>query len=191
MLLLCWFDQYLDSRAEICQSFRCFFGKSMTPKRHSEINWPLQVGQHWPWTGGRGFGHMGVAQCKVVCVETPEKHCLILHLSWTRIWPLFWFLVWFSYPLQGLHSLVQASEEVPLWFDEFLIKKWQPWRFSRHTSLTFWHFPTPFWQIHLILTEVGTSVIPGTRISWPSGWVQGKSPPLRLNVEARLAPNIK
>ena len=27
--------------AEICQIFRCFFGKSMTPKRHSEINWPL------------------------------------------------------------------------------------------------------------------------------------------------------
>ena len=39
MLLLCWFDHFLDSRAEICQIFRWFFGKSMTPKRHSEINW--------------------------------------------------------------------------------------------------------------------------------------------------------
>ena len=43
MLLLCWFDHFLDSRAEICQIFRWFFGKSMTPKRHSEINWPLLI----------------------------------------------------------------------------------------------------------------------------------------------------
>ena len=28
----------LGSRAEICQIFHWFFGKSMTPKRHSEIN---------------------------------------------------------------------------------------------------------------------------------------------------------
>ena len=41
VLLLSWFDHFLDSRAETCQIFRCFFGKSMTPKRHSEINWPL------------------------------------------------------------------------------------------------------------------------------------------------------
>ena len=41
MLLLCWFDHFLDSRAEICQIFRWLFGKSMTPKRHSAINWPL------------------------------------------------------------------------------------------------------------------------------------------------------
>ena len=43
MLLLCWFDHFLDSRAEICQIFCFFFGKSMTPKRHSEINWPLEA----------------------------------------------------------------------------------------------------------------------------------------------------
>ena len=41
VLILCWFDHILDSRAEICQIFRWFFGKSMTSKRHSEINWPL------------------------------------------------------------------------------------------------------------------------------------------------------
>ena len=34
-------DHFLDSRAEICQIFRWVFGKSMTPKRDSEINWPL------------------------------------------------------------------------------------------------------------------------------------------------------
>ena len=42
MLLLCWFDHFLDSRAEICQIFRWFFGKFKTPRRHSEINWPLE-----------------------------------------------------------------------------------------------------------------------------------------------------
>ena len=36
-----WFDHFLDSGAEICQMFRWFFGKSVTPKIHSEINWPL------------------------------------------------------------------------------------------------------------------------------------------------------
>ena len=41
MLLFCWFDYFLDIRAEICQIFRWFFGKPMTPKRHSEIHWPL------------------------------------------------------------------------------------------------------------------------------------------------------
>ena len=41
MLLLCWFDHFLDSRAEICQIFHWLFGKSMTLKRHSEIYWPL------------------------------------------------------------------------------------------------------------------------------------------------------
>ena len=41
MPLLCWFDYFLDIRAEICQIFRWFFGKPMTPKRHSEIHWPL------------------------------------------------------------------------------------------------------------------------------------------------------
>ena len=40
MLLLCWFDHFLDSRADI---FCWIFGKSMTPKRHSEINWPLMT----------------------------------------------------------------------------------------------------------------------------------------------------
>jgi hypothetical protein len=40
VLLPCWFDHFLDFKAEICQMFRCFFGKSLTPKRHSEINWP-------------------------------------------------------------------------------------------------------------------------------------------------------
>ena len=41
MPLFWWVHHFLDSRAEICQIFRCFFVKSMTPKRHSEINWPL------------------------------------------------------------------------------------------------------------------------------------------------------
>ena len=41
MLLLWWFDHFLYSRAEICQIFHWFFGKSMTTKRHSGINWPL------------------------------------------------------------------------------------------------------------------------------------------------------
>ena len=43
VLLLCWSDHFLDSRAEICQIFRWFFGKYMAPKRHSEFNWPLQA----------------------------------------------------------------------------------------------------------------------------------------------------
>ena len=44
MCLLCWFDHFLDSRAEICQIFSFFFfGKSMTPERHSEINWSLKT----------------------------------------------------------------------------------------------------------------------------------------------------
>ena len=38
VLLLCWFDHFLDSGVEIWQIFRCFFEKSMTTKRHSEIN---------------------------------------------------------------------------------------------------------------------------------------------------------
>ena len=42
VLLLCWFEHFLDSRAELCQIFRWFCGKSMTSKRHSEINWPLK-----------------------------------------------------------------------------------------------------------------------------------------------------
>ena len=41
MPLLCWFDHFLVSGAEICQIFRWFFGKFQTPKRRSEINWPL------------------------------------------------------------------------------------------------------------------------------------------------------
>ena len=39
MLLLCWFDHFLDSRAEICQIFRCFL-ENLWHSRHSEINWP-------------------------------------------------------------------------------------------------------------------------------------------------------
>ena len=38
-----WFDHFLDSWAEICQIFRWFFGNSMTPKRHTEINLPLVI----------------------------------------------------------------------------------------------------------------------------------------------------
>ena len=41
MPLLCLFNQFLVSRAEICQIFRCCFGKFKSSKRHSEINWPL------------------------------------------------------------------------------------------------------------------------------------------------------
>ena len=36
-----WFDHFSYSRTEICQNFRCFFGKLKKSKRHSEINWPL------------------------------------------------------------------------------------------------------------------------------------------------------
>ena len=36
-----------SSRAEICQIFRCFFGKFKKSKRHSEINWPLVLVQFW------------------------------------------------------------------------------------------------------------------------------------------------
>ena len=36
--LFCWFHNFKDSRADICQIFRWFFGKS---KGYSEINWPL------------------------------------------------------------------------------------------------------------------------------------------------------
>ena len=39
--LFFWLDQFLDSRAEIYQVFAIIFGKFKTPKRHSEINWPL------------------------------------------------------------------------------------------------------------------------------------------------------
>ena len=42
MFILCWFDHFLDSWAEICQIFRWFFGKFKKSKRHSEINWPLR-----------------------------------------------------------------------------------------------------------------------------------------------------
>ena len=38
-----WFDHFLDTWVEICQIFWWVFGNSMTPKRHSEINWPLDV----------------------------------------------------------------------------------------------------------------------------------------------------
>ena len=35
----CWLDHFLDSGAEFCQTIS-FFGKG---KRHSEINWPLEL----------------------------------------------------------------------------------------------------------------------------------------------------
>ena len=35
------FGHFLDSWVETCQIFRCFFRKSMTLQRHSEINRPL------------------------------------------------------------------------------------------------------------------------------------------------------
>ena len=41
MPLFCWFHHFLYSRTEICQIFRCFFGKFKIIKRHSEMNWPL------------------------------------------------------------------------------------------------------------------------------------------------------
>ena len=54
MLLLCWFDHFLDSRAEICQIFCWFFGKFKKSKRHSEINWPLAV-HNWCWIFNNAF----------------------------------------------------------------------------------------------------------------------------------------
>ena len=35
------FKHFLDSWAEICQIFWCFYRKFKKSKRHSEINWPL------------------------------------------------------------------------------------------------------------------------------------------------------
>ena len=47
-LLLCWFDHFLDSRAEICHFFSMFFfEKFKTWKSHSEINWPLKLRVQW------------------------------------------------------------------------------------------------------------------------------------------------
>ena len=43
VLLFCCFDHFWYTRAEICQIFRCFFGKFKKSKRHSEINWPLSI----------------------------------------------------------------------------------------------------------------------------------------------------
>ena len=43
MPLLCWFDHFLVSRAEICQIFHWFFGKFKASKKHSEINWPFGI----------------------------------------------------------------------------------------------------------------------------------------------------
>ena len=40
---LCRFHHFLDSRVDICQKFRWFFGKFKTSKGHSEINWPVGV----------------------------------------------------------------------------------------------------------------------------------------------------
>ena len=45
---LLWFDHFLDPWAEICQIFRCFFGKFKKSKKQSEIIWPLGNGH---WTG--------------------------------------------------------------------------------------------------------------------------------------------
>ena len=39
----CWFNHFLDSRAEILQIFGWFFGKFKKSKSHSEINWPLNL----------------------------------------------------------------------------------------------------------------------------------------------------
>ena len=41
MSLFWWFQHLSCSWAEICQIFRCFFGKFKKSKRHSEINGPL------------------------------------------------------------------------------------------------------------------------------------------------------
>ena len=43
MSLFCWFDHFLYTRAEICQIFRCFFGKFKISKGHSEVNRLLVV----------------------------------------------------------------------------------------------------------------------------------------------------
>ena len=42
MPLICWFDHFLYSRAEICLIFRWFFFNLRLSKRRSEINWPLE-----------------------------------------------------------------------------------------------------------------------------------------------------
>ena len=41
MPLFFQFNQFLDSRAEIRQNLRWFFGNFKTSKSHNEINWPL------------------------------------------------------------------------------------------------------------------------------------------------------
>ena len=45
MSLFWWFQHLSCSWADICQIFRCFFGKFKKSKRHSEINWPLLAPQ--------------------------------------------------------------------------------------------------------------------------------------------------
>ena len=53
---LLWFGHFLDPGAEICQIFRCFFGKFKKSKRHSEIIWPLKK-SIFIKTGGRQCGY--------------------------------------------------------------------------------------------------------------------------------------
>ena len=50
IIVILWFDYFLDSGAEICQIFPWFYGKFKTSKRQSEIIWPLvdfQVIKHF------------------------------------------------------------------------------------------------------------------------------------------------
>ena len=52
MPLSFWLNQFLDSRAEIHQILRRFFGKFKKSKSHSEINWPLP---HQPQPASKAY----------------------------------------------------------------------------------------------------------------------------------------
>ena len=41
--VILWFDHFLDSGQKFVKFFVGFFGKFKTSKRHSEINWPLDI----------------------------------------------------------------------------------------------------------------------------------------------------
>ena len=63
----------------------------------------------------------------------------------------------------------------------FLWTKWQSFNFFKHSFSTGSHSPTPLMHTHLyLILTFKASVIPGIRISSPSGWEQGTLEPLRL-----------
>ena len=85
----CLFDHFLDSWAEICQIFWWFLGNSTTPKRHSEINWPLvtaSVSSFFNLWWKKNLWNF-------------DKICLNLGLfkSWLWLWYLLWIWIHFCF----------------------------------------------------------------------------------------------